>query len=237
MHLLTEKVWNMKPNKPLAKQLAKRDLPALVCDAVNLEGVAMTLPEVQTILDGITVGGHRISDQNMAINQAQAWDYLFSLVEQDRFKFDKETAIRIHNIAGKEEALERGKFRSGYVSIAGSEYTPPAPEMLDDKWREIEQLVECEVDIYDKAITAFLQMARVQFFWDVNKRTGRFMMNGILLAHGYPIINVPAKRQQEFNTLMLDFYTDNNMVAMNEFLRSCIDERIILNFKLDLPIS
>ena len=56
MHLLTEKVWNMKPNKPLAKQLAKRDLPALVCDAVNLEGVAMTLPEVQTILDGITVG-------------------------------------------------------------------------------------------------------------------------------------------------------------------------------------
>lgn len=237
MHLLTEKVWNMKPNKPLAKQLAKRDLPALVCDAVNLEGVAMTLPEVQTILDGITVGGHRISDQNMAINQAKAWEYLFSLVEQDRFTFDKETAIQIHNIAGKEEALEWGKFRSGYVSIAGSDYAPPAPEMLDDKWREIEQLVESEVDIYDKAITAFLQMARVQFFWDVNKRTGRFMMNGILLVHGYPIINVPAKRQQEFNTLMLDFYADNDMTAMNKFLRSCIDERIIRNFKLDLPIG
>ncbi len=109
--------------------------------------------------------------------------------------------------------------------------------MLDDKWREIEQLVESEVDIYDKAITAFLQMARVQFFWDVNKRTGRFMMNGILLANGYPIINVPAKRQLEFNTLMLDFYADNNMTAMNKFLRSCIDERIIRNFKLDLPLG
>ena len=42
-----------------------------------------------------------------------------------------------------------------------------------------------------------------QFFWDVNKRTGRFMMNGILLAQGFPIINVPSKRQQEFNTLDL----------------------------------
>ncbi|WP_216601528.1 hypothetical protein [Vreelandella azerica] len=57
MPALTDTRWNMKPNIPLAKQLAKRDLPALVYDAVNLEGVAMTLPEVQTILDGITVGG------------------------------------------------------------------------------------------------------------------------------------------------------------------------------------
>ncbi|MBE3655021.1 cell filamentation protein Fic, partial [Vibrio navarrensis] len=53
MTALTDNMWNMKPNIPLAKQLAKRDVPALVYDAVNLEGVAMTLPEVQTILDGI----------------------------------------------------------------------------------------------------------------------------------------------------------------------------------------
>lgn len=63
------------------------------------------------------------------------------------------------------------------------------------------------------------------------------MMNGILLANGFPIINVPAKRQQEFNTLMLEFYTFNDMKPMNKFLRSCLDEKIILNFKLDLKIS
>jgi len=80
----------------LAKQLAKRAVPALVYDAVNLEGVAMTLPEVQTILDGITVGGHRVSDQNMAINQAKAWELIFGLVEQGQFRFDKETALKIH---------------------------------------------------------------------------------------------------------------------------------------------
>jgi hypothetical protein len=64
-----DKIWQMKPYKALAMQLAKRDLPALVYDAVNLEGVAMTLPEVQTILDGISVGGHKISDQNMALTR------------------------------------------------------------------------------------------------------------------------------------------------------------------------
>ena len=74
-------------------------------------------------------------------------------------------------------------------------------------------------------------MARTQFFWDVNTRMGRFMMNGILLKEGYPVINVPVKRQLEFNTLMLAFYSSNDMQEMNQFLRSCINEKIIVNFR------
>ena len=234
MHTPQDKMWNMKPNIRLAMQLAKRDLPALVYDAVNLEGVAMTLPEVQTLLDGITVGGHKISDQNMAINQAKAWEYIFDLVNKGSFTFDKKTALEVHKIAGQDEALEWGKFRSGYVSIAGCEYEPPAAEELGVKWQALQKTIEPLPDVYDQAITAFLQMARMQFFWDVNKRTGRFMMNGILLTNGFPIINVTAKRQQEFNALMLAFYSSNDMTAMNMFLRSCLNEKIISNFTLDL---
>lgn len=230
MAALPDTHWQMKPNIPLALQLARRDIPALVYDAVNLEGVAMTLPEVQTLLDGITVGGHRISDQNMALNQAKAWEYLFDLVEQNEFQFNQAVVLKTHEIAGEEEALEWGKFRSGFVTIAGSEYEPPAPDELFEKWQELQDLLQQQDDIYDQAITAFLQMARAQFFWDVNKRTGRFMMNGILLAAGFPIINVPARRQQEFNELMMDFYSTNDMAAMNQFLRSCINEKIIRNF-------
>ena len=47
-----------------------------------------------------------------------------------------------------------------------------------------------EDKIYTYSIQLFFKMARNQFFFDVNKRIGRFMMNGILLAHGYPIISV-----------------------------------------------
>lgn len=60
---------NIKPNKKIALMLAKRSLPELVCDAVNLEGINFTLPEVQTLLDGITVGGHRLHDQEITLNQ------------------------------------------------------------------------------------------------------------------------------------------------------------------------
>ena len=224
-------VWGMSPNRAMAKQLAVRDIPSLVYDAVNLEGVAMTLPEIQTLLDGITVGGHKISDQNMALNQAAAWKHLFSLVSEDKFSFSKDIALSIHSIAGKEEALEWGAFRTGNVTISGSEYEPPSPKGLDHVWAEIESEIAACNDVYDLAITAFLRMARAQFFWDVNKRVGRFMMNGILLTHGFPIINVPVKRQKEFNQLMLDFYATAEMTKMNKFLRSCIHEKIIENFQ------
>lgn len=231
MFEIKDTFWNMKPNVSMAKQLAIRDIPSLVYDAVNLEGVNMTLPEVQTILDGITVGGHKISDQNMALNQANTWKYLFSLVEKGEFILSKAVALELHSIAAKEEALEWGAFRTGNVTISGSDYEPPSSDELDSIWLNIEKEVGTLSDIYDKGICAFLRMARAQFFWDVNTRMGRFMMNGILLAHGVPIINVPAKRQKEFNQFMLDFYTSGEMTSMNQFLRSCLNPKIIENFK------
>ncbi len=235
--MYTDFHWAMKPNICLAKQLAKRDVPSLVYDAVNLEGVAMTLPEVQTILDGITVGGHKISDQQMALNQAKTWQRIFDLIDTNEFTFSKQTALMLHKIAGEEEALEWGKFRSGYVTITGSDYEPPAPDKLDTAWNEMEQLIDLKEDVYDRAITVFLQMARNQFFWDVNKRTGRFMMNAVLLSAGYPVINVPAKRQQEFNALMLAFYASNDEQPMNQFLRSCLNQTIIKNFQMNLQFD
>jgi hypothetical protein len=63
--------------------------------------------------------------------------------------------------------------------------------------------------------------------YDVNKRMGRFIMNGLLLTCGFPAINLPAKRQLEFNQLMLDFYDTGNQKPMNTFMRSCLDERVI----------
>lgn len=62
---------------------------------------------------------------------------------------------------------------------------------------------------------------------DVNKRMGRFMMNGILLSAGCPPINVPFKRQLEFNQLMLEFYETNNTAPMNAFLQSCLSHKYI----------
>jgi prophage maintenance system killer protein len=90
----------------------------------------------------------------------------------------------------------------------------------------LDNLNEIE-DVYDKAIHLFLIMARTQFCFDVNKRMGRFIMNGFLLSEGFPAINLPAKRQLEFNTKMLTFYDSADEKEMNLFLRTCLDPKII----------
>jgi Fic family protein len=219
--------WGMKPNKNKALMLAKRQLAELVCDAVNLEGINLTLPEIQTLLDGITVGGHKLSDQQIALNQANAWRALFDWIEKGQFAITIEKVCSLHMIAGKEEALDWGKFRSGGVTIAGTDFMPPDAGLLPHLFDEMMETASAMPDIYDQAIHVFLTMARCQFFYDVNKRMGRFMMNGLLLNNGYPAINLPAKRQLEFNQLMLDFYGSGGQNPMNAFMRSCLDHRVI----------
>ena len=219
--------WNMKPNKAKAIMLAKRQLAEFVCDAVNLEGINLTLPEIQTLLDGITVGGHKITDQQIALNQAETWRNLFVLVENNQFDITVEKICALHKIAAKDEALEWGKFRSGGVTVAGTDYMPPQADLLFEFFDRMVAKASLISDIYDRAIHLFLTMARCQFFYDVNKRMGRFIMNGLLLNLGYPAINLPAKRQLEFNQLMLTFYKIGDQKQMNTFLRSCLDEKII----------
>src|SRR5687767_4840577 len=106
------------PNKEKALFLAKRQLAEFVCDAVNLEGILYTLPEIQTLLANITIGGHKLTDQLITLNQADAWRELFRLLETKQFSVTKSIVCQLHAIAGKEEALQWGKFRTGKVTIA-----------------------------------------------------------------------------------------------------------------------
>lgn len=231
--MTTDLDWanRISPDKDLALMLAKREVSVLVHDAVALEGIHFTLPEIQTLLDGITVGGHKLSDQQIATNQGDAWRHLFELVKAGQFEVTPEVACGLHAIAGKEEALEWGRFRSGMVSIAGTDYMPPEPSQLPHCFVTLMESLPSLDDIYDKAIHVFLSMARAQFFYDVNKRMGRFMMNGVLLNAGYPAINLPAKRKLEFNELMLDFYASGDEGPMNIFMRSCVDPRVVTMMK------
>lgn len=75
---MTDTRWGMRSDLPKAIMLAKRQLAEFVCDAVNLEGIPFTLSEIQTLFQGVTVGGHKISDQNIALNQRNAWTQIFA---------------------------------------------------------------------------------------------------------------------------------------------------------------
>ncbi len=104
-----------------------------------------------------------LSDQQIALNQASAWKYLFNAIQNNTFQLNKKFTCELHGIAAKEEALIWGGFRNGSVMIAGTEYQPPSYSDLDRKFDIMISESSRFEDIYDVAIYVFLMMARTQF--------------------------------------------------------------------------
>lgn len=86
----------------------KQMLAQVVFDSIVLEGNPLTFPEVKTLLDGVTVGGRKVSDERQVLNLAAAAKELFSLVRARKFRLDKAVFNRLHEIVAREEALEWG---------------------------------------------------------------------------------------------------------------------------------
>lgn len=210
-----------------------RMLPEFVWDAAVLEGNPFTFPEVKTLLDGITVGGRKISDQDQVLNLAESSKRLLAMVKSGSFSLAKPVFTELHAIVARNEALEWGVFRgegeeTNYTPDVGlgevGRYTPlptlaGAPELNQVFSDGVAVLQECEP--LERALVFFLFGALQQFFFDGNKRTSRFMMNGVLMSHGIDAISVPAARMQEFNEKMVRFYLSRDGAEMIEFLLSC----------------
>ncbi|GER04424.1 hypothetical protein JCM17846_21060 [Iodidimonas nitroreducens] len=208
-------------------------LPEYVWDASMLEGNPFTFVEVQTLLDGVTIGGRKISDQEQVLNLADSAKRLLAMVKNGEFTLSKPVFTELNGIIARKEALEWGVFRgegqettySPQVSLG--EYgryaplptRPGAPDLNRFFETGVAALQECEP--FERAIAFFLFGALQQFFFDGNKRTSRFMMNGVLMSHGIDAISVPASKAQEFNEKMVRFYLSKDASEMMGFITAC----------------
>lgn len=211
-------------------------LPEFVWDASMLEGNPFTFPEVKTLLDGVTVGGHKISDQEQVLNLAESSKRLLAMIRRSSFALSKSIFTELNGIVARNEALEWGVFRgegreTNYTpDVVLGEHgrhtplptLPGAPELNRVFNGGVAALQDCEP--FERAAAFFLFGALQQFFFDGNKRTSRLMMNGILMSHGIDAISVPAAKAQEFNEKMVRFYISKNASEMMGFLMECHPE-------------
>lgn len=212
------------PDKRMALYFVKRMLPEYVFDTSQLENNPLTFPEVQTLIDGITVGGHKISDVQQVLNIRDAWKLMLEAVKSGTFSVTKSMFHMVNNVIAREEAMEWGKFRTGRVGIAGTHsYIAPLYTELEDIFdRELPVILGDRNEV-EQAIRLFLWAALSQFYWDGNKRTARLMANGILINAGYGVLNISARDILEFNTLMVGFYETRQADGIVQFLaEKCI---------------
>ena len=73
-------------------------LPEFVWDAGVLEGNPFTYPEVKTLLDGITVGGRKVSDQEQVLNLAASSKRLLEMVRHGEFTLSKPVFTELNSI-------------------------------------------------------------------------------------------------------------------------------------------
>ena len=195
----------------------RQALPQFVFDASALEGNPFTFPEVKMLMVGISVGGRKLSDENQVLNLSRAAHHLLDLIEQGDFTLSKATSDALHVRLAKEEALEWGHFRgqgseatfTPTVSLGNFPAYKPLPTMsgggnLLALYQEgLDALVAQVSNPLERGLAYFLFGALHQFYFDGNKRTARFMMNGVFMSHGLDAISVPAARAQEFNEKMV----------------------------------
>lgn len=218
----------------------KSALPEFVWDASVLEGNPFTFPEVKTLLDGVTVGGHKLSDEAQVLNLAASARLLAERVQDRTFRLDKPMFCELHGRVAAEEALEWGHFRgegdeTGFTPhVALGNHPPykpsetePGATTLNRTFSEgVAALYDAVPNPLERGLAFYLFGALQQFFFDGNKRTARAMMNGELMRHGIDAISVPAARAQEFNEKMVRFYVSRHGDEMHSFLLDCHPDKL-----------
>ena len=223
----------MEPRRALARFRAR--IVGHVWDAAALEGNPITLPEVQTLLEGITVQGRKLTDEQQVLALAESTNFVADLVERNEFELAKAISDRIHHLVAQHEAIEAGHFRGeGSVNGGGlvrlgelGDYQASAPgeggkTLIAEYDSAVEYLKNEVAHPAERAMAYFMTAAYRQFYFDGNKRTARLNMNGHLLANGHDAISIPAARRLEFNEHLRRLFYEANGTDLIAFITDCL---------------
>lgn len=198
--------------------LAKRNIVDNVYANARMEGINVTFPQTQTILEGVNVPNLKINEIQVILNLRDAWNYVINNVEE---KLDLDYICKVNEFVARNESLEWGKLRNGKVTISGTDYIPEIP--VKEKVEEDTSKILNIENATERAIEYMLYGMRSQLFWDGNKRTSTIIANKILIENGAGIIKVSDENLEEFNKLLSEFYTTNNKERIKDFLyNKCI---------------
>ncbi|MCJ1714729.1 hypothetical protein [Curtobacterium sp. VKM Ac-2922] len=207
----------------------EQSLPDLVWNAAALEGNTFTLPEVRTLLDGVTIGGKKIEEEEQVLALAEGYTRVDDLVRRGAFALTKSVSDDLHGRVARHEAIESGAFHGegsvgggGTVRLASGGSVEGVPQaLLQERFQRIVDFLDSLRDPRERAFGYFAAATRSQFYFDGNKRTARLMMSGVLMAGGYESVNIPFARQFEFNKALDTLFSTDDATPIMAFIADC----------------
>lgn len=193
--------------------LAKKQLVSSIYMGAKIEGLNVTFPETQTILDGVNVPNVKLDEINTILNLRDAWKYVLDNIKEE---VSLDFILKVNSYVSRNESLSWGELRTGNVGISGTDYIPKIPKENVVK-EDIKNILEIP-DITLRSIKYMLYGMRNQLFWDGNKRTSMIIANKIMIMNGKGIILVKDDDLLEFNKLLTEYYTTGVDIKIIEFL-------------------
>ena len=192
---LTEKKKILDKHRPfdvaLVKNLEEWFRIELTYTSNAIEGNTLSRAETALIVEkGLTIGGKSITEHLEATNHAAAFDFVKEQIKRKPSELKEKDVLKIHEIIlsriTKEDA---GFYRRVPVRISGSAVVLPNPKKVQDLMDEFFLWLKKETKLHavELAAEAHYRFATIHPFIDGNGRTGRLLMNMILMMKGFPL--------------------------------------------------
>ena len=132
--------------------VAKRNIVDSIWKSANLEGIAVTYPQTETIFQGLGIQNMKVKDINAIVNLKHSWEFI---LENIKYPIDLNYICKINQLIGEANV---NPF-SG-LSMGGTDWKPEIPdkEKVNDS---LNKILESENSATEKAINLMLYLMRI----------------------------------------------------------------------------
>ena len=194
LQALQAKKQRLDSYKPLQNELIKNLEEwfriELTYTSNAIEGNTLTRQETAMVVDeGLTVQGKSLTEHQEAINHAEAFNFIQTLVSKKRQELTARDILDIHSIIlNKIDDDNKGRYRNVAVRLRGSETILPNALKVPDLMEEFVVWLQSETKDHPVKIAAdaHFRLVSIHPFVDGNGRTARLLMNLLLMQEAYP---------------------------------------------------
>lgn len=195
---------------------ARKHLADTIYKQAVLEGVATTLSDTESIIEGGLVNDMSSDDILKVINLKHAWEFILNK-NVILSKTDYSILCMINKLVEDGFYYSPGILRTTPVKIGGTTWSPELPDEATIK-ETINRILESNKDDVDKAIELLLFVVKTQAFIDGNKRTSVIFANHFLIGKGKGIIVIPVENVEEYKSLLIKYYETDDNTEIKKFL-------------------
>jgi hypothetical protein len=117
-------------------------------------------------------------------------------------------------------------YRNAPVHIRNSLHVPPAREAVRDMMPVLFELLAEEQEPAVRVVLSHFIFVYIHPYMDGNGRMGRFLMNVMLAAGGYPWTVIPVERRKAYMQVLEAASVDQDIKPFTEFLAALVQDNI-----------